>query len=86
MRLIVNQQDDALYLRLDESRILESEEVSPGVVLDFNEAGQVVGVEVLGLLARSPGIDLARIVLETAPARQPLAVGEQEPAYGEPEA
>ena len=27
-----------LYLRLDDSEIVESEEVSPGVVLDYNAA------------------------------------------------
>ena len=34
---------DALYLRLDESRIVESEEVRPGVVLDYDKDDQVVG-------------------------------------------
>ena len=29
---------DALDLRLDDSPIVESEEVSPGVVLDYNES------------------------------------------------
>jgi uncharacterized protein YuzE len=43
---------DALYLRLDESKILESEEVYPGIVLDFNEQNQVVGIEVLQLSSR----------------------------------
>jgi hypothetical protein len=36
MNLKVDQETDALYLRLDESPIIESEEVSPGVVLDYN--------------------------------------------------
>ena len=47
MRLHVDREADALYLRLDESKIVESEEVSPGVVLDFNAENQVVGVEIL---------------------------------------
>jgi hypothetical protein len=29
---------DALYLYLDESKIIESEEVQPGIVLDYNAA------------------------------------------------
>ena len=37
MKLKVDHEADALYLRLDDSRIVESEEVSPGVVLDYNE-------------------------------------------------
>jgi uncharacterized protein YuzE len=38
MRLKVDKKNDALYFRLDESPIVESEEVQPGVVLDFNRA------------------------------------------------
>ena len=44
MKIHVDQDADALYLRLDDSKIIESEEVSPGVVLDYNEQKQVVGI------------------------------------------
>ncbi|HVO25846.1 MAG TPA: DUF2283 domain-containing protein [Candidatus Margulisiibacteriota bacterium] len=63
----VDQQADALYLRLDESKIVESEEVSPGVVLDFNADNQVVGVEILYLSKRAPGLEAGKLVFETAP-------------------
>lgn len=66
MKLHVDQQADALYLRLDDSKILESEEVSPGVVLDYNEAGQVVGVEILRLSQRSPNLNLRELQFLTA--------------------
>ncbi|MCX7048765.1 MAG: DUF2283 domain-containing protein, partial [Candidatus Sumerlaeota bacterium] len=52
MRLHVDREADALYLWLDDSKIIESEEVSPGVVLDFNERNQVVGIEMLNLSKR----------------------------------
>ena len=52
MRLKVDKEKDALYFRLDESPIVESEEVQPGVVLDFNADGKVVGVEILSLSLR----------------------------------
>ena len=65
MKLNVDKQADALYLRLDDSPIIESEEVSPGVVLDYNEANQVVGVEFLGLSKRSPELDLSAVEFET---------------------
>ncbi len=55
MRLQIDKAADALYLRLDESKILESAEVSPGVILDFNEKNEVVGIEMLHLSQRSPG-------------------------------
>jgi uncharacterized protein YuzE len=37
MRLHVDKEGDALYLRLDDSKIIESEEVASGVILDYNE-------------------------------------------------
>lgn len=43
---------DALYVRLTDGRIIESEEVQPGIVLDFDEAGKVVSVEVLNASKR----------------------------------
>lgn len=58
MKLRVDKEADALYLRLDSSRIVESEEVSPGVILDFNESNEVVGVEMQYLTKRFPGLDL----------------------------
>jgi uncharacterized protein YuzE len=61
MTLKVDERADALYLRLDDSRIIESEEVSPGVVLDFNAENQVVGVEILNLSKRSPSVNLREL-------------------------
>ena len=44
MRLKVDKTSDALYFRLDESAIVDSEEVRPGGILDFNEHGQWSGL------------------------------------------
>ena len=66
MKLSVDKKADALYLRLDDSPIVESEEVSPGVVLDYNESNDVVGVEMLHLSKRSSNLDLSALHFETA--------------------
>ena len=66
MRLSVDKAADALCLRLDESSIVESEEVSPGIVLDYNESNEVVGVEILHLSRRSPELNLSVLQFETA--------------------
>ena len=66
MRLHVDKEADALYLRLDDSKIIESEEVSPGVVLDFNERNRVVGIEMLNLSQRTPKLDLRELQYQTA--------------------
>jgi len=71
MKLHVDKTADALYLRLDDSKIIDSEEVSPGIVLDFNDANQVVGIEILRLSHRSPQMDLSTLLFETA-TRDPL--------------
>lgn len=65
MKLNVDKEADALYLRLDDSPIVESEEVSPGVVLDYNEANEVVGVEMLYLSKRSSNLNLSALQFET---------------------
>ncbi len=65
MRLNVDKEADTLYLRLDDSPIVESEEVSPGVVLDSNEADEVVGVEMLDLSKRSSRVNLSALQFET---------------------
>ena len=65
MKLNVDKEADALYLRLDDSPIVESEEVSPGVVLDYNESNEVVGVEMLHLSKRSPNLNLSALQFET---------------------
>ncbi len=65
MRIKVDRGSDALYFRLDESRIVESEEVRPGVVLDFDDNDRVVGVEFLGVSARATQQELSSMTFET---------------------
>jgi uncharacterized protein YuzE len=66
MRIKVDRDGDALYFRLDESRIVESEEVRPGVILDFDENDQVVGVEFLHISARASKEELSNLQFQTA--------------------
>ena len=65
MKLKVDEKTDALYLRLNEASIVESEEVQPGVILDYDAAGRVVGVELLGVKARSGGASLRALEFES---------------------
>src|SRR5215469_14879530 len=66
MRVRTDEAADALYIRLEESAIVESEEVSPGVILDFDEGGRVVGIEILNVRKKLPGADLKRVEVEVA--------------------
>jgi len=65
MKLTVDREADALYLDLDEASATESEEISPGVILDYNAAGTVVGIEMLYLSKRVPPEKLGRMQMET---------------------
>ena len=65
MRLKVDKESDALYFRFDEASIVDSEEVRPGVVLDFDQDGKVVGVEFLGIHGRATETDLSALHFET---------------------
>jgi len=65
MKLIVHKEDDALYLSLDDSDVIESEEVSDGIILDYNAEGKIMGIEMLYISQRSPN-SLQKILLETS--------------------
>ncbi len=65
MKLKVDKENDALYLRLDESKIVESEEVQPGVILDFDKNNRVIGIEILALSTRVTADMLKIVQLET---------------------
>jgi uncharacterized protein YuzE len=47
VELKYDREADAAYLRLSDSEIIESEEVAPGVILDYDAEGHIVGLEVL---------------------------------------
>lgn len=61
MRMTVDEEADALYIRFDEATIIESEEVSPGIILDFDSDGRVVGFEMLSVRKRFPNADLSQM-------------------------
>ena len=65
MKLSVDKSADALYLRLDDSPITESEEIREGVILDFNESDEVVGIELHNLSERSPRLNLNSLQFDT---------------------
>lgn len=61
MRIEVDKDTDTLYFRLDESRIVDSEEIRPGVILDYDAQDRVVGVEFLGVSKRAAAAELTSI-------------------------
>ena len=55
---------DMLYIKLAGGISIESEEVSPGIVLDFDEHNRVIGVEIEDA---GKFIDLSRLELRALP-------------------
>jgi uncharacterized protein YuzE len=45
---------DAAYIRFSRHKVRESEEVAQGIVLDYDETGRIVGMEVLNAKRHLP--------------------------------
>jgi uncharacterized protein YuzE len=58
MKLTVDEEADALHFRLIDVPAAESDEIAPGVIVDYDESNQVIGIEVLGLSKRHPPVNL----------------------------
>ena len=66
MKIIVDKKNDALYFRIDENRIVESEEIQPGVILDYDNKDRVVGIEILGISKLTSPEELSSIHFQAA--------------------
>lgn len=67
MKLKIDEQADALYLALSDTPANRSEEVSPGIILDYDDQDHVVGIEMLYLSKRVPSVDLRKLLFESVP-------------------
>ena len=71
MKLHYYADTDSLYIDLSEKTSVESREVSPGIVLDFDEAGHLCGIDVD---QASWNLDLSRIETVSLPFQKPALV------------
>ncbi len=57
---------DAMFIWLapEDAISVETREVSPGVLLDYDAAGQVIGIEVLDVRERTRGTPSGRVAAE----------------------
>jgi uncharacterized protein YuzE len=53
MKIEYDPKADAMYIRLMAGTVVESDEVRPGVVFDFDSAGRVLGIEMLDVSQRT---------------------------------
>lgn len=47
MKIKYDKEADVLYLKLSEAQVVESDEDKPGIIIDYDEKGNVVGIELL---------------------------------------
>ena len=57
-------ESDMLYIKLADGKSTESEEIAPGIVLDFDEQNRAMGIEIEDA---SKFIDLSRLELKAFP-------------------
>lgn len=58
-------ESDAAYVRLNDADIVDSEEVRPGIVIDYDRENRIVGIEILSVRRSRPDIDASRLGPET---------------------
>ena len=53
MKIEYDQHADSMYIRLLAGTVVESEEIRPGVVFDYDVEGKVLGIEMLDVSERT---------------------------------
>jgi len=64
MRIKIDLESNALYFRISEDPIEESEEINKGLIVDYDAKGRVVGIEILNLKEKFKMEDLTALKLE----------------------
>ncbi len=54
MRITYDPEADAMYIRLKEGKVHKTKEVDENTILDYDETGNVIGVELLFVKERMP--------------------------------
>ena len=67
MKIEYSKQADALYVYFKEDVVANSKEIEDGVVIDFDEEGQLIGIEVLDVSQRFCLSDIVNVNIENLP-------------------
>jgi uncharacterized protein YuzE len=54
MKVKYDKEIDVLYIYFSDGKIVESDEDKPGIILDYDEIGNIVGIEMLNASKRIP--------------------------------
>jgi len=67
MKIEYSKEADAIYVYFKEDYVAKSKEIEDGVVIDFDEKGQLIGIEVLDVSQRFSLSDIANVNIENLP-------------------
>jgi uncharacterized protein YuzE len=67
MKIEYSKEADAIYVSFKESYVARSKEIEDGVVIDFDDKGQLIGIEVLDVSQRFALSDIANVNIEHLP-------------------
>lgn len=54
MRFHYDKKQDALYIRFNESRYSESDEIKEGIIFDYDKKNKIIGIEILDVSKNLP--------------------------------
>jgi len=81
IRIRYDEEVDALYVQLGASKIVESDEIKPGIIVDFNAKNEAVGIEVLDSRYTNYKFTMPDVVADNTSAGR-YVVGSAVPAAG----
>lgn len=67
MKIEYSKEADAIYVYFKEAFVAKSKEIEDGVVIDFDEKGQLIGIEVLDVSQRFSLSDIVNVSIENLP-------------------
>jgi uncharacterized protein YuzE len=67
MKIEYSKEADAIYVYFKEEYVAKSKEIEDGVVIDFDEKGQLIGIEVLDVSQRFKLSDIVNVNIENLP-------------------
>lgn len=67
MKIEYSKEADALYVYFREVEVAKSKEVEEGVVIDVDEKGHIVGIEILDASKRLTAKELVNVNIENLP-------------------
>jgi uncharacterized protein YuzE len=64
MKVNFDKESNALYIRFSDEKIEDTAEVRPGVMMDYDAKGRIVGLEILNASEALSGPDMKRLAVE----------------------